>query len=85
MADGQSAPITMSAETRAVMQKVTAAISSYPSYTLKTQRDGTVLFQKSRSTSYEEAAEAARTIANAERTCRLFIVFYRTMMVVPRG
>ena len=62
MADGQSAPITMSAETRAAMQKVTAAISSYPSYTLKTQRDGTVLFQKSRSTSYEEAAEAARTI-----------------------
>lgn len=62
MADGQSVPITMSAETRAVMQKVTAAISSYPSYTLKTQRDGTVLFQKSRSTSYEEAAEAARAI-----------------------
>ena len=62
MADGQSVPITMSAETRAVMQKVTAAISSYPSYTLKTQRDGTVLFQKSRSASYEEAAEAARTI-----------------------
>ena len=62
MADGQSTPITMSAETHAVMQKVTAAISSYPSYTLKTQRDGTVLFQKSRSTSYEEAAEAARTI-----------------------
>ena len=65
MADGQSAPITMSAETRAVMQKVTAAISSYPSYTLKTQRDGTVLFQKSRSTSYEEAAKAARTIIDS--------------------
>ena len=62
MADGQSVPITMSAETRAAMQKLTAAISSYPSYTLKTQRDGTVLFQKSRSTSYEEAAEAARAI-----------------------
>ena len=65
MADGQSVPITMSAETRASMQKVTAAIGSYPSYTLKTQRDGTALFQKSRSVSYEEAAEAARTIIDS--------------------
>ena len=56
MAEGESAIVTMSEQTRSAMQGVTAAVGSYPSYELVNNADGTARFRAKRSTAYADAA-----------------------------
>ena len=78
MADGQSVPITMSAETRAAMQGVTAAISSYPSYDLKPDGNGAAHFQRKYSSAYENAARTGQvfldTLAGKSADDKLYAI-----------
>ena len=56
MAEGKSTEIAMSADTRAAMQGVCAAIGTYPSYELSTAADGKAHFQRKQSSAYADAA-----------------------------
>ena len=62
---GDSAPVSMSAETRTVMMNATAAIGSYPSFNLKSGANGTAYFQAAYSSAYEDAAAACQNFLGA--------------------
>lgn len=62
---GDSAPVSMSAETRAVMMNATAAIGSYPSFNLKSGANGTAYFQAAYSSAYEDAAATCQNFLGA--------------------
>ena len=57
---GDSAPISMSADTRTAMLSAIAAVGSYPSYDLKSGRDGTAYFRAKYSSAYEDAAKVCQ-------------------------
>ena len=56
MGEGKSTEIAMSADTRAAMLGVCAAIGTYPSYELSTAADGKAHFQRKQSSAYADAA-----------------------------
>lgn len=60
MAEGKSAEIPVSDDTRTAMQGVCAAIGSYPSYELIIATGSKVRFQRKQSSAYADAAEYAR-------------------------
>lgn len=60
MSEGKRTEIAMSADTRAAMQGVCAAIGMYPSYELITAADGKAHFQRKQPGAYADAAEYGR-------------------------
>lgn len=62
---GDSAPVSMSAETRTVVMNATAAIGSYPSFNLKSGANGTAYFQAAYSSAYEDAAATCQNFLGA--------------------
>ena len=65
MAEGKSAEITMTAETRAAMWSVVGALGSHPAYNIKSGGNGAVYFVSEHPTAYEEAAKAARKFVDS--------------------
>ena len=59
---GDSAPTTMSDDTRAAMSSAIAAVGSYPSYDLKSGADGTAYFRAKYSSSFEDAAKVCQNL-----------------------
>ena len=57
---GDSAPTTMSADTRTAMLSAIAAVGSYPSYDLKSGKDGTAYFHAKYSSAYADAAKVCQ-------------------------